>query len=278
MLPSFLGIGAQRAGTTWLHQVLAEHPQVGMPRVKKEVHYFDAHYQRGRSWYEAKFEPTDGKMLVGEVCPNYLDADRAIERIATDLPEAKLLVVLREPVDRARSAAELFGDRYNRSLVRACRESRELVRCGLYAMHLKRVFAHFPRRQVKVWLYEDMKADPARLVREAYAFIGVDAAFTPPSLNRRYNRVMYPKAQQALSRWKLAWTIDAIKRTPLADLIRRRHAARLSVRTAAPRQPDGEDLSPVRALFREDVLELEQLIGRDLSDWLEPSSARARAA
>ena len=104
MLPNFLGIGVQRAATTWLHNCLDEHPQVFVPK-DKELHFFSSQFDRGLAWYESCFAAANGQMAVGEITPTYLH-EAPIERIAATLPAARLFLVLREPVARAGGGAD----------------------------------------------------------------------------------------------------------------------------------------------------------------------------
>lgn len=111
VLPDFVIIGAQRSGTTSLYKYMIQHPEV-IPAYKKEVHYFDYNYHRGINWYRMHF-PTrrrmalstkDGKRVVtGEASPYYLYHPVAYRRMAETLPDARLIAVLRNPVDRAYS-------------------------------------------------------------------------------------------------------------------------------------------------------------------------------
>jgi hypothetical protein len=100
-LPAFLIIGAQKGGTTSLHEYLGEHPDVSPP-VTKEVHYFDHAYHRGEGWYRAHFHPAGhASEICGESTPYYLFHPLVPELVARDLPGCKLIVILRNPVDRA---------------------------------------------------------------------------------------------------------------------------------------------------------------------------------
>lgn len=101
--PAFLIAGAQKAGTTYLYQELCAHPHV-LPALTKEIHYFDSHYERGLSWYLGFF-PSASKLAMGrisgEASPDYLVHPLAAQRIARDLPDAKVIILLRDPVKRA---------------------------------------------------------------------------------------------------------------------------------------------------------------------------------
>ena len=101
-LPDFLGIGTQKGGTTYLHGLLQQHPQVFLAH-PKELHYFSLHHQLGLDWYGRHFEAAAPDQRCGEVTPYYLFHPLAAERIAATLPDVKLIVLLRDPVERALS-------------------------------------------------------------------------------------------------------------------------------------------------------------------------------
>lgn len=112
MFPDFLIVGAQRSGTTSLFKTLAQHPQVARPFLRKGIHFFDRRYDRGLEWYRGNFPVTKTSRLrrlghdplTGESSPYYMFHPLAAGRIARDLPGVKLLVLLRDPVERAYSA------------------------------------------------------------------------------------------------------------------------------------------------------------------------------
>jgi hypothetical protein len=105
MLPGFLIVGAQRCGTTSMYRALAEHPSIRKAVLHKGVHYFDMNYDRGLGWYRAHFPLSlRGSALTFESSPYYLFHPLAAERIAADLPGVRLIVLVRDPVERAYSA------------------------------------------------------------------------------------------------------------------------------------------------------------------------------
>ena len=103
-VPNFLIIGVQKGGTTSLYRYLLQHPQV-VPAVRKEVHFFDLHYDRGLEWYRAQFpaSPQPHGCLVGEASPYYIFHPLVAHRVYQTLPDAKIIVLLRDPVDRVLS-------------------------------------------------------------------------------------------------------------------------------------------------------------------------------
>jgi hypothetical protein len=212
-LPEFLIVGAQKAGTTSLHAYLCEHSSV-LPPTTKEVHFFDHEFHRGPAWYRAHFRrsPEPG-MLSGESTPYYLFHPLAPARAAEVLPECRLIVVLRNPVDRAFShhnheralgfesldfeqAIEAEAQRLAGEEARMLRDARyrsfshqhhSYVSRGRYAEQLNRWFEHFDRERVLILSAEELFAEPAKVVREAQEFLGLDAV-DPADLSARNAR------------------------------------------------------------------------------------------
>jgi hypothetical protein len=262
VLPTFLGIGAQRAGTTWAFECLAEHPDIYVPQ-EKELHFFYVNYGRGLTWYKSQFADAGDKQARGEISPDYMYHEAALRNISRDLPDIKLFVILRNPIERAYSQYLLHRHRFaDKPFDAVCEPGTELFDRGLYHHHLSRVFSIFPREQVKVLIYDDLAAHPAEFLSELYSFLGVDAAFRPSSLVKTYNRVIYPGAQKALISLRLGWLIDSIKATAAGDFIRRRHSSQGSaVATAA-------NLGHLAKLYEEDVNSLSRMLKRDLTHWV----------
>jgi hypothetical protein len=264
MLPTFIGIGAQRAGTTWIHNCLAQHPEVYMAEAK-ELHYFYAHYDRGLDWYREQFAHAGGAIARGEITPDYMYSPDALANIARDLPDVRVFAVLRNPVDRAISAYALRQERNaGLSFGEACRRFPALIDRGVYCRHLDVIDALFPPEHVMILLYDDLVARPGEFLDALYAFIGVQTGVRPAAMGTRYNRVIYPELQKVLLGARLGWVIDAIKRSPAGDWIRRRN----TVERRATGVATEDDLAFLRAAFADDIDELSRRLKRDLSNWL----------
>lgn len=188
--PKFIIIGSQRCGTTSLYTYLAQHPQILTP-IKKEMDFFSWHFQRGIDWYLAHFPPMpQGEQFVtGEASPSYFDCREAPERLYSACPEAKLIVLLRNPVDRAISHFyRLKGLNWEaRSLDRAISDEIErlnqnpeyiigeepgnyLAR-GRYIEFIKNWLAFFPQEQLLILKSEDLYAGAATTVNHVLAFV-----------------------------------------------------------------------------------------------------------
>jgi sulfotransferase family protein len=198
-LPDFLILGAQKAGTTALYAYLRWHPEITGPSFK-EVSFFDRHYAKGEWWYRAHMPVRRGS-LVGEASPSYLFHPLAPERVSVMLPGARLIVLLRNPVDRAFShyqhevalgreplsfeeALDREEERMQGELDRMLRDpsyfslawwNYTYVARGRYAEQLERWFATVPREQLLVLFTEELSADTAATYRRVLDFLGVGA-------------------------------------------------------------------------------------------------------
>jgi tetratricopeptide (TPR) repeat protein len=189
-VPNFIIIGCQRCGTTSLYTYLAQHPQILTP-IKKEMDFFSWHFDRGIDWYLAHFPPMPPgeQFLTGEASPSYFDSREAPERLYSLFPEAKLIVLLRNPVDRAISQFyRLTGLNWEaRSLDRVISDEIErlnqnpeyiigeepgnyLAR-GRYIEFIKNWLAFFPREQLLILKSEDFYAGAAAIVQQVLEFL-----------------------------------------------------------------------------------------------------------
>lgn len=223
LLPDFIIIGGQRCGTTSLFNYLAQHPNV-FPSYRKEVHYFDANYDKGLQWYRAHFPSHLARQvsrwrgrihLTGEASPLYLFDPRVPERVRRDLPGVKLIALLRDPVSRAHShyhKARKFGHEtldFEEALDReADRLSAERERMaadpdyvgpshihhsyttrGIYLGQIKRWHELFGRDQLLVLRSEDLFTRPGETFDQALRFLGLPP-WRPPAF-RTFNAVGY---------------------------------------------------------------------------------------
>lgn len=188
MKPDFLIIGAEKAGTTWLYDVLRAHPDLYLPDVK-EVHFFnrfdsngqetDNFTRRGQQWYLAHFSDAQAGQKVGEATPMYLCDPDAPERIRDMLPDARFIVMLREPVSRAWSHYRMAKAKAHISedldTLIAKQDTRVLGR-GLYAAQLARWFALYPPERFLVLFFEEVMSDPAPSLQRIADWLDIDAA------------------------------------------------------------------------------------------------------
>jgi hypothetical protein len=196
MYPDFLIIGAQKAGTTWLHHNLQVHPEVWMPDY--EVHYFDRRVRDlgtfDDEWYSSLFEEGEGK-TIGEVTPAYSIVDADIAAHAHEImPESRLIFLMRSPMERAWSHAVMRivkkeGGVENVPedvLLRRFDREKSILRTN-YLRTLENWGASFPTEQIFVGFLEDIHFHPEEFFRGVCEFLGVDASFRPPRMEKKIN-------------------------------------------------------------------------------------------
>lgn len=174
-LPNFLYIGPDKAGSSWLHEALIVHPEVYLSPAK-DLYYFDRYYSRGHDWYAAQFEAaTPRHAVVGEICQDYLASSEATTRIAQTLPDCRLMVTVRDPVDRAFSSW-LYARRFGIMPVTfadALRQVPELLDHGRYGEQLRRYRQLFPAEQLHVAVFDDLGTDPQSFLDGVTGFLGI---------------------------------------------------------------------------------------------------------
>lgn len=191
--PSFVGVGTQRSGTTWWYHLVATHPDVH-EGTAKELRFFDRYWRQefGPSdvaRYERCFPRPPGR-LVGEWSPGYVSHFWVPALLRRAAPDAKVLVQVRDPVERYRSGLALQSETRRASQATAS----AAFRLGCYATHLEQLYASFPREQVLVQQHERCVADPGAELARTYAFLGLDDSFVPADLTTARNQSNTTKA------------------------------------------------------------------------------------
>ncbi len=299
MLPTFLIIGAAKAGTTAVYHYLKQHPEICMSR-HKETNFFALedqsldfqgpgdreHISRFSVTriedYEALFQGAEGKTAIGEASPMYLYDPTAPARIKARIPDARLIAILRDPAERAFSMYSMFvrdrrephRNNFARALAEEDRRLRDgwewawqYTRSGFYAEQLKRYLLLFPRERIKVYLYEDLEHDPSAVMRDLFGFLGVRPDF-PADTSQRHNVSVVPRSesvQEFIDQPHILKSIIAPLIPPrLCFYVKRKLAefnqARPTLNTKMRRR--------LVEFYRKDIEELQALIGRDLSAWL----------
>ena len=269
--PTFIVVGPPRTGTSWLHKVLEPHAM--LPSPSKETRFFDLHFHRGMDWYRWHFQ-RNRRGPMGEVAPTYFGSVEARENIASTIPEAKIVCIFRNPVERAVSLYRLklaYG-MYRWSFAEALRKDPELINSGLYWTHLSGWRERFPDEQLLVMIYEDLADDPQGFANRIGQFIGLpELEVSPSQLKRVYSSERMTRPRNYLA------TRTA---TAFADWCKSRHLDHLvaSVRESAlirlflgggeslPYLSPGS-LGDLAEIFRPEVEALEAHIGRNLQTW-----------
>ncbi|MFQ5571826.1 MAG: sulfotransferase [Rhodothermales bacterium] len=295
-LPNFLVIGVAKSGTTALYHHLQAHPEVYMSPVK-EPNFFsyegqtpelafkpDATITRLEDYY-ALFEGARGEKAIGEASPRYFHSPVAPARIRTRIPDARLIALLRHPVERAFSQYMMMlnaGAYPYRPFEQVFREKARSVetwdqeplacygfKLSFYYDSLKRYFDCFSRDQIRIYLFEEYVSDPRSLLSDLFRFLDVDTEFVP-DLQARFNPTHgVPKSmwlQQTVMRPN--W-LKTMAQSMVPTRVRKKVSAAI-LRTLRTSKPvlDDEVRRKFAMIYRDDILKVQDLLGRDLSVWL----------
>lgn len=273
-LPNAIIVGGQKCGSSWLLENLRKHPEIFAPR--EEVHFFDKehNFQRGTDWYAGHFiAATEKHRVVLEKTPDYLFGEAATEghmpdsakRIHTLLPSCKILIILRNPAIRAVSAVQhiirsgrIPPETPIRSLLLGDKEAlvsgHGVVEYGFYHQDVQRYIDLFSRDQVLIQIYEDVMADKAAALREAFEFLGVVEEFSVENQEAKVNAPTVNRFLLALKYYLPFLTkISVLKK--LKPLFKGSKSLK-----------DKEEgvVSELMELYEEDVSKLGELLGRDV--------------
>lgn len=278
MRPNFLGIGAQKCATTWLHAILVDHPEVCMGP-KKEIDFFSHYYDYGFQWYERRFHCDGERIAVGEVSPSYFHSTQAPRRVSAYHGDMRLVLFLRDPVERAFSNHKhevRIGHLRGRDLSfeYGLKNNPAYIEQGLYATHLERWLEHFPRRQLLVVLVDDIVSNPAATAADIYEFLGISQNHVPAALGDRSNESFVSRYRwlervrdggHELSR---AAHLEGVWRL-LARVGGQRLYRRLNRRPPSSVIPPMEEATRrlLKATFRGEMERLETLLERSLDPW-----------
>ena len=260
-------VGAPKCGTSSLAVWLRDHPDVYVVP-EKELFYFTSEWERGQKWYEQCFA-AHGESAVGEATPTYLHEHRAHARLASVIPDAKLIAMVRNPVDRAYSHywhwRERKGDErsFDDAIVPELSGGDDVFLApGRYAEHLRALGEHVPPEQIKTVVFDDLASDPAAVYRDVCSFLGVDGSTGPESVGSVENsfRYYYPR-----------WLWAVFVRVRIGRFLPGRAGAalyRAMVRTADPYPPmDDRVRARLADYFAEPNADLGRMLGRDLTHW-----------
>lgn len=276
-LPTFLGIGVPRAGTTWLHTLLSAHPHVYLPTRRKEVRFFDRHYEEGPGWYEEFFcspPESDRYTALGEISPQYLYCEECPGRISTVLPTAKLLVMLRHPVDRAYSQYGFVRQRrnYEGSFEEFLETRPRALEMGFYSKYLEEYLLRFDRSQILLLLFEEAVSESGTVRNDLAGFLGVSETLFPTAVER-VNPSTVPKFRSLSSiAVKTGRRLRKNHLESVVDLGGRLGLRRLM--TSGNRVPklDPQLKVDLSQRYAGEFDELERAWGLDVNVWRDPSS------
>jgi hypothetical protein len=312
-LPNFFIVGTGKAGTTSLHNYLRQHPQIYMSPVKEPGFFateiraenlsgplrrhlavqslalpkilndgapFNPYGWLAGDWqeYERLFQGVNGEKAIGEATAAYLWSATAAANIHARRPEARIIMILRDPAERAFSqylhqlSVGLTGATFHQHLEQcACAGRKKLshlypfLEIGLYCEQVKRFLDLFPREQIRIYWYEQAWRQPANLMADVFRFLDVDHTFQPDlsfkSLERRAPRLVAP--HHFLKKFGLWYPLKALVPARLRAPLRQ-----AAFRRGRSLTMDPSDRRYLIDYYRDDIQRLAALLDRDLSAWL----------
>jgi len=273
-LPTFLLIGAMKAGTTSLHEYLAEHPQIFMCRPKEPNFFCEAHnWHLGRSWYEGLFaEASDAEIAVGESSTAYSQSPRhpgVPERIASLLPDVRLIYLVRHPIERIRSQylhTVAKGNEHDR-IDTALRANPMYVDLSRYALQIEQYLDYFDRDRLLILDLRELRDDRLQTMRRVFEFLGVESSYVPRRLDLRHNvsaaRSRYRRAVLRLRKETRVGNVLARLPVPVKRFLRpvatKKHDTGVAIPDAVRRE--------LEERLREDVRRLRTYLSPNFDGW-----------
>ncbi|MFI5171738.1 MAG: sulfotransferase family protein [Chitinophagales bacterium] len=310
--PTFLIVGAVKAGTTSLHEYLQMHPEIFMSPIKETNFFSDAdmlfehfnvdykqdvslnvekylkgpmdkkvHIAHVRSWddYQKLFRDVKNEKAIGEVSNSYLFLPSAPASIKNKLPEAKIIMVLRDPVERLYSQYLMnlkLGKITEKDLLKEIRADQEkrikgwgvshlYLEVGKYYEQVKRYFDTFPAAQIKIILFDDFKKDAPAVMKDIFQFLNVDPDFQI-DLSKKYNEAGMPRFGK-LNYWLTQTGVQGLVKKMFPDKLKNKIKSIIYTKTNIP-SITAEERKYLKDYYQDDNIKLSKLINRDLSKWL----------
>lgn len=296
-MPNFMIIGAARTGTSSLYEYMRQHPDIFFSPIKEPMFFAfegakmdfrgpgdDKEINRKTvtdvAAYQALFAGAATQKAIGEASANYLYSDQAAARIKHYVPAAKMIAVLRNPVERAYSSF-LYTIRDGRETLRDFSQALDqenkriadhwehiwhYAQMGFYSQQLQRYYDLFDKNNIRVYLNEEMKKDAPGLLKDVFGFLEVDDSFMPDT-SVSYNEGGVPKRKLLNAVLTRPSIVKRLLR-PLMPAAAMKYYTQLKHGNLDKPPLDTDVRARLVALYRDDVMRLQDLIGKDLSSWL----------
>ena len=273
--PDFLVIGAKRCGTSWLDKQLRKHPDIYLPQKRKEIQFFDLYYERGWDWYQSFFpveQEVNSSGCIGEVTPNYIYVPKVPELIYKHLPNCKLILMLRNPVDRLYSqyGFKIRNEAYTGTFQEYLQQSEVPFKRGFYGSQVERYLQYFDPEQLLVLVFEEVMKQPRTELMKIFEFLSLDPSkFDFDDVGKKINhsyRVRFAKSlalANSFVKWLRQNDLDWIYNLGYSMGIRKElFGVKEELRKIEP-----DIRRELLLMYENDIHLLERLAGRDFSVW-----------
>jgi hypothetical protein len=272
---NFFLAGFQKCATSWIYESLGEHPDVFVPDID-EPHFFTINYYKGIDWYNNLYSSYGGEKALGDTTPTYGKSAIAAERINKYNEDAKIIFSIRNPINRAFS--HYWHEKKKKKIEFKFEEAVEYrgvgnhdlyenwIKTGFYDLYIEKYCKIFGKENVSVVLFDELKKNPKKFIKNIYSSIGVDTSYKPTILDKRIN-----------SAWHRLFGADQIKKKAVhlltrpikvfSDSMAEEIQDYLHVQSEYERGMDDETRARLQAIYRPHISALEDQLGRSLEDW-----------
>lgn len=276
-IPNFLGIGAPKCATTWLSEVLRKHPDVYVAHGKELVYFSSGKkFSLGLDWYLNHFNSAAEQHAIGEFSVSYMrNSIIAAQRIHELNPNMKLIAVLRDPVQRSYSHhrwLKQLGRDVPASFVDAMKKDLGIVSDSLYFRNLEPFWVRFPKENILILKYEELRSNGMKIQREIFRFLGVAEEFDSGLVEKVVGKTIAPRSQRLekfrikthtfVRKNNIAFVITLFKKLGLSNLYRRLNNKNEEQTLTL------DEYKAAVPYFKVDVEHLGKYTGIDFSEWL----------
>jgi len=288
-MPNFFIVGAPKAGTTSLYRYLSEHPQVFMSKpkevnffsceeIEKQGLYYNSFKVHTIDEYERLFNNADGKKTVGEASVSYLFYPNTPLKIKNLIPNAKIIILLREPVERAYShylmdkRLGLVDLDFDEIVYKKKKHKfldlyyQQYIELGLYFEQVFRYLSTFGENQVKIYLFDDIKNNLPKVLEDLFGFLEIDANLKIDP-NKKYNTFSMPKNNFII----LLYSSNIIRKifNTIIPVSMKENVMNIFFEKVKKPKMNLETIRHLKKFYKSDLMKLENLIKKDLSSWHE---------
>ena len=270
-------VGMPKCASTWIYQCFMEHDEIYVPE-SDSIKYFDLNYHRGAEWYKQFYAGAKPGQIKVDPTPSYLRSQRAIKHIAKDCQNAKFILSLRNPVDRAFSQywhekkggiVNLnFNDIFDHFMLWDW-----FIETGFYATHLENFFKYFSKEQVFISLFDKLRINARQFIKDIFAFLDVNDTFEPSIIHQKVNKadVVQNKTIRTLRSVPrdglIGRSIKPIRKIIKQSGLKEKVFDAVSNKNEYDQGLGEETRNMLIKIYLPEIERLENLIDRDLSNW-----------
>lgn len=261
----FLMVGCSRCGTTWVDKALREHPEIYLPP-KKQSYFFNTHYDKGIKWYLSQFIGiTENHKAIGEIATYYSQPD-LVPLLAKHFPNAKLMMSVRNPVERAYSYYQSRASKFDWTSIEQAIEDQpnDILERGKYIDQIETILEYFPMEQFKLVFFDDLKNTPEQFLASILGFLDVNTDFKSSQIGKMVQVTVDPRLRRTLKKIGLQPLMNYVSKKPVGDKIRL-FLKSSNIRRYKP--IDESDKQLLLDIYRPFNQKLQEFSGRDLAHW-----------